>query len=114
MKTMVVGASKGLGRALIDGLGEHGDTLIGVSRTRPQDLTHNPGVVVNWVEADLGEPVKAARIIEQAVVEGGLDTLIYNLGIWEAFAFDPATTSSPTATTKWRLSSAAISLRPSC
>lgn len=90
MKTMVVGASKGLGRALIDGLGEHGDTLIGVSRTRPQDLTHNPGVVVNWVEADLGEPVKAARIIEQAVLEGGLDTLIYNLGIWEAFAFDPA------------------------
>ncbi|KRP41303.1 Short-chain dehydrogenase [Pseudomonas libanensis] len=90
MKTMVVGASKGLGRALIDGLGEHGDTLIGVSRTRPKNLTHNAGIVVRWVEADLGEPAQAAQIIEQAVVDGGLDTLIYNLGIWEEFAFDPA------------------------
>ncbi|MBC3234808.1 SDR family NAD(P)-dependent oxidoreductase [Pseudomonas lurida] len=90
MKTMVVGASKGLGRALIDGLGEHGDTLIGVSRTRPKNLTHNAGIVVRWVEADLGEPAQAAQIIEQAVVDGGLDTLIYNLGIWEESAFDPA------------------------
>lgn len=90
MKTMVVGASKGLGRALIDGLGEHGDTLIGVSRTRPKNLTHNAGIVVRWVEADLGEPAQAAQIIEQAAVDGGLDTLIYNLGIWEEFAFDPA------------------------
>ncbi|PHN22811.1 hypothetical protein AO242_16160 [Pseudomonas sp. ICMP 561] len=28
MRTLVVGASKGLGRALIDGLGEHGDTAL--------------------------------------------------------------------------------------
>lgn len=90
MKTMVVGASKGLGRALIDGLGEHGDTLIGVSRTRPKNLTDNAGIAVRWVEADLSEPAQAAQIIEQAVVDGGLDTLIYNLGIWEEFAFDPA------------------------
>lgn len=33
MKVLVVGASKGLGKALIDGLGATGDTLIGVSRT---------------------------------------------------------------------------------
>ena len=90
MKTMVIGASKGLGRALIDGLGEPGDTLIGVSRTRPENLIAQAGVEVQWLEANLGEPAKAAQIIEQAVVDGGLDTLIYNLGIWEAFAFDPA------------------------
>lgn len=90
MKTMVVGASKGLGRALIDGLGEHGDTLIGVSRTRPKNLTYNAGILLHWVEADLSEPAQAAQIIEQAVVDGGLDTLIYNLGIWEEFAFAPA------------------------
>jgi NAD(P)-dependent dehydrogenase (short-subunit alcohol dehydrogenase family) len=89
MKTMVVGASKGLGRALIDGLGEHGDTLIGVSRSRPEHLEGRAGVDVRWVEANLSEPAHAARIIEEAVVDGGLDTLIYNLGIWEAFAFDP-------------------------
>lgn len=90
MRTMVVGASKGLGRALIDGLGEQGDTLIGVSRTRPDNLIHRAGVDVKWVEANLGEPAMAAHLIEQAVVDGGLDTLIYNLGIWETFAFDPA------------------------
>ena len=88
MKTMVVGASKGLGRALIEGLGEHGDTLIGVSRSRPENLEGKAGVDLRWVEADLSAPAKAAKIIKDAVVEGGLDTLIYNLGIWEEFAFD--------------------------
>lgn len=90
MKTMVVGASKGLGKALIEGLGEPGDTLIGVSRSRPEQLDHNPDVQVQWVEANLAEPAKAAQVIEAAVAQGGLDTLIYNLGIWEEFAFDPA------------------------
>lgn len=90
MKTLVIGASKGLGKALIEGLGEPGDTLIGVSRTRPEHLDHAPGVEVHWVEANLGEPAKAAHIIEEAVAADGLDTLIYNLGIWEEFAFDPA------------------------
>ncbi|KAB0494806.1 SDR family oxidoreductase [Pseudomonas vancouverensis] len=90
MKTMVIGASKGLGRALMEGLGNAGDTLIGVSRTRPDNLNPMAGVELRWVEADLGQPDKAARVIEQAVVDGGLDTLIYNLGIWEDLAFDPA------------------------
>jgi NAD(P)-dependent dehydrogenase (short-subunit alcohol dehydrogenase family) len=89
MKTMVVGASKGLGRALIEGLGEVGDTLIGVSRTRPENVMQKAGVQVRWVEANLGESAKAVQVIEQAVVDDGLDTLIYNLGIWEEFAFDP-------------------------
>lgn len=90
MKIMVVGASKGLGRALIEGLGEAGDTLIGVSRNRPDGLAPRPGIEVQWVEANLGDPAQAAQVIEQAVADGGLDTLIYNLGIWEALAFDPA------------------------
>jgi NAD(P)-dependent dehydrogenase (short-subunit alcohol dehydrogenase family) len=88
MKTMVVGASKGLGRALIEGLGEVGDTLIGVSRTRPENVVQKAGVQVRWVEANLGESAEAVQVIEQAVVDDGLDTLIYNLGIWEEFAFD--------------------------
>lgn len=90
MKTMVVGASKGLGRALMEGLGGVGDTLIGVSRSRPDPLMCSTGAEVRWVEADLGMPGQAAHVIEQAVAAGGLDTLIYNLGIWEARAFDPA------------------------
>ncbi|WP_311881042.1 MULTISPECIES: SDR family oxidoreductase [unclassified Pseudomonas] len=90
MNILVVGASKGLGRALIDGLGNAGDTLIGVSRTRPEDLIVDAERNVRWVEADLMFPAKAAHTIEQAVAEDGLDTLIYNLGIWETLAFDPA------------------------
>ncbi|MFL1555930.1 SDR family NAD(P)-dependent oxidoreductase [Pseudomonas sp. O64] len=90
MRTLVVGASKGLGKAFIEGLGEPGDTLIGVSRSQPAHLDHKAGVEVQWVEANLAEPAKAARVIEEAVSEHGLDTLIYNLGIWEELAFDPA------------------------
>ncbi|MCF8976302.1 SDR family NAD(P)-dependent oxidoreductase, partial [Pseudomonas edaphica] len=44
MKTLVVGASKGLGKALMEGLGEPGDTLIGVSRSRPENLAPLAGV----------------------------------------------------------------------
>ncbi|WLH87927.1 SDR family NAD(P)-dependent oxidoreductase [Pseudomonas sp. FP453] len=90
MKTLVIGASKGLGKALIEGLGEPGDTLIGVSRSQPEHLDHQAGVSVHWVEANLAEPAAAAQVIAAAVAEDGLDTLIYNLGIWEEFAFDPA------------------------
>lgn len=90
MKTMVVGASKGLGRALIEGLGEAGDTLIGVSRSRPQGLVALPGVALQWIEADLTLPEEAVPHLRQALDGQGLDTLIYNLGIWEAQAFTSA------------------------
>ncbi|WP_422419392.1 SDR family oxidoreductase [Pseudomonas sp. GZD-222] len=89
MRTMVVGASKGLGKALIEGLGEAGDTLIGVSRGKPEGLSAQPAVQVQWVAADLSQPRIAAQQLEQAVAEQGLDTLIYNLGIWEERAFSP-------------------------
>ena len=89
MNIMVVGASKGLGRALVEGLSEPGDRLIGVSRSHPGNLENRHGDQVQWVEADLGQPSQAARQLEQAVSEDGLDTLIYNLGIWEERAFDP-------------------------
>ncbi|MEG1039590.1 MAG: SDR family oxidoreductase [Pseudomonas sp.] len=90
MKTMVVGASKGLGRALIEGLGDAGDTLIGVSRQRPEGLVSQAGVQVQWIEADLAQPRQAVTQLQQALDGQALDTLIYNLGIWEAQAFTPA------------------------
>lgn len=90
MKTLVVGASKGLGKALIEGLGEAGDTLVGVSRTRPEGIATQAGVKLSWVEANLADPANAAHAIAQAVAQDGLDTLVYNLGIWEELAFDPA------------------------
>lgn len=88
MKTMVIGASKGLGKALMEGLGDPGDLLIGVSRSRPADSVAQPGVTVQWLEADLADPAKAADLLAHCAAESGLDTLIYNLGIWEDAAFD--------------------------
>ncbi|WP_259724811.1 hypothetical protein [Synechococcus sp. CS-1332] len=44
MKLMVVGASRGLGRAFVEGLGSPGDTVIGVSRRRPDGLRLPVGV----------------------------------------------------------------------
>ncbi|MDH0304738.1 MULTISPECIES: SDR family NAD(P)-dependent oxidoreductase [unclassified Pseudomonas] len=84
MRILVVGASKGLGRALVEGLGGEGDTLIGVSRTRPASL---PGAA-RWIEADLGQPWHAAAVIHEAVAGAGLDVLVYNVGIWEERAFE--------------------------
>jgi NAD(P)-dependent dehydrogenase (short-subunit alcohol dehydrogenase family) len=86
MKMLIVGASKGLGRAFVEGLGQAGDVMVGVSRTKPQGLALPAGVALQWIEANMGEPLAAAtRIAEQAPAD--LDVLIYNLGLWEAQAF---------------------------
>lgn len=86
MKLMIVGASRGLGRALVEGLGGPGDTVIGVSRTPPQGLEVSPGVSLEWIEADLARPEAAVTHIE-AQTPPELDVLIYNVGIWEEHAF---------------------------
>ncbi|MFJ4157920.1 SDR family NAD(P)-dependent oxidoreductase [Pseudomonas sp. NPDC089752] len=87
MKTMVVGGSRGLGRALIEGLGKPGDRLIGVSRSQPEGLVLVPGINLSWIEADLGEPVAAVEQIASQTPDD-LDVLIYNVGIWEEQAFN--------------------------
>ncbi|MBC3485422.1 SDR family NAD(P)-dependent oxidoreductase [Pseudomonas sp. SWRI50] len=87
MRVLVVGASKGLGKAFMEGLGKPGDTLIGVSRSRPEGVVVGKGVEVQWIAADLGQPAAAVEAVAQALAEGGVDTLIYNLGLWEAEAF---------------------------
>lgn len=86
MRLMVVGASKGLGRAFVEGLCTEGDSVIGVSRKRPNDLAMPSSVDLQWIEADLTEPLEAAQHIEQQTA-AELDVLIYNLGLWEDSAF---------------------------
>ncbi|HDS0956453.1 hypothetical protein PshuTeo2_35250 [Pseudomonas hunanensis] len=86
MKMMIVGAGRGLGRALLEGLGKPGDTLIGVSRNQPPDLALAPGIDLQWVDADLAKPTAAvAQIADRTPAD--LDVLIYNVGIWEEHAF---------------------------
>ena len=85
MKLMVIGASS-LGRAFVEGLCSAGDTVIGVSRSRPRDLECPEGVTLQWIEADLSQPTLAANHIA-AQAPADLDVLIHNLGIWEETAF---------------------------
>lgn len=86
MRLMVVGASRGLGRAFIEGLCVPGDEVVGVSRRRPHGLSLPDSVSLEWIEADLGAPLEAARHIER-LAPTELDVLIYNLGVWEDAAF---------------------------
>lgn len=88
MRIMVIGASQGLGRAFVDGLGDAGDALIGVSRTPPAPLPLRDGVTLDWIAADAADPERAARQLAQAVERDGLDVLICNLGLWESRAFE--------------------------
>ncbi len=86
MRIMIVGASRGLGRALVEGVCRAGDTVVGVSRTRPDAVTLPPGVELQWIEADMASPAEAAAHIAQAA-PSAFDVLICNVGIWEATAF---------------------------
>ncbi|WGD37688.1 SDR family NAD(P)-dependent oxidoreductase [Lysinibacter sp. HNR] len=80
MNILVVGASSGLGRAIVEGLLSDGRSVTGVSRRRPEDLN------TPWIEADFSSPAAAAATLgEQG--PGQIDTLIWNLGVWEPTAF---------------------------
>ncbi|PMR76471.1 SDR family NAD(P)-dependent oxidoreductase [Billgrantia endophytica] len=88
MRIMIVGASQGLGRAFIEGLGDGGDHLIGVSRSVPAKLPERAGIETEWIAADLASPERATAGVVEVVAENGLDVLIYNLGLWESRAFE--------------------------
>lgn len=88
MNIMIIGASAGLGRAFMDGLGAQGDHLFGIARRVPPAPTRSPlanGTVQHWICADLARPDAPAQIA--AAGPETLDVLIYNLGIWEDTAF---------------------------
>ena len=86
MNILIVGASKGLGKAFVEGLPADGDTVIGVSRSRPNDLKLKSRAVVDWIEVDMADPLEATNVIDRQV-PAELDVIIYNLGIWEKTAF---------------------------
>jgi short-subunit dehydrogenase len=86
VKILIVGASRGLGRAFVEGLAGNDDTVIGISRTRPTELQLQSEAKVDWISVDMSNPIQASNIIEnQAPNE--LDVIICNLGIWEEEAF---------------------------
>jgi len=86
MRILIVGASKGLGKAFVEGLAGADDIVIGISRNRPKDLQLQTQAKVDWISVDMSDPIQASNIIDkQAPTE--LDVIIYNLGIWEEGAF---------------------------
>lgn len=87
MKILVIGASKGLGRAIVDGLGNAGDTIIGVSRSKPQNIKNKNGTTIDWITTDLSKPLEAVNLIDNNT-PNDLDVIIYNIGIWEERAFE--------------------------
>ena len=87
MKILIVGASKGLGRAFVEGLPNDGDTIFGVSRSVPDPFELQAEVEVEWITADMSTYRTAVDTIDSAVSE--IDVLIYNLGIWEETSFSP-------------------------
>ncbi|THJ35650.1 SDR family oxidoreductase [Lampropedia aestuarii] len=89
MNFLIVGASKGLGKAFVEGLGQPGDRVIGISRQRPSEITLPTSVTLDWIEVDMRQPLAAAQTID-AQTPDTLDVLIYNLGIWEEAAFTDA------------------------
>lgn len=86
MKLLITGASRGLGKAFVEGLPAAGDQVIGVSRNWSDELRIPDGVEWQWVQADFDRAVEAVDCIEQRVPPV-LDVIICNLGIWEQQAF---------------------------
>lgn len=82
MRILVIGASRGLGRALVEGLAADNE-LIGVSRSRPAGLDER----IQWIEADMADPLRAVESIARQAPQQ-LDAVLYNLGIWEERAFE--------------------------
>ncbi|UOQ59560.1 SDR family oxidoreductase [Leucobacter rhizosphaerae] len=87
MRVLIVGASRGLGRALVEALSDDGHEVVGVSRTVPEDL--GAVLAARWIAADFGDPAAAAEAVA-ASAPATLDVVIYNLGIWEPDAFSEA------------------------
>lgn len=86
-KTFVVyGVSKGLGQAMIEHLPTVDDQIYGISRSQPS--CEHPGL--HWIAADLSLPEIARDQVKAVIGAQTVDYLIYNVGIWESLAFDPA------------------------
>lgn len=82
---LIFGISRGLGKAIAMHLPEHTDIVFGVSRSRPDYLENNGNI--NWIPADLSNPVDAVNAIKDRIKDKKIDYFIYNVGIWEENAF---------------------------
>jgi short-subunit dehydrogenase len=88
---IIIGASKGLGNSIIDGIGKEGDIFYLVSRSRPINFDSQTKFKKHWIEADLSD-LSSTQTIIKAINKIPLDVLIYNAGIWEKENFEKTST----------------------
>ncbi len=84
MRTVVVGASSGLGRCIGVGLAQRGDqvALLARRRARLDDAAKAAGPGTLVVECDVTDPGSCRSSIEEAAAGlGGIDALVYTPGI---------------------------------
>jgi NAD(P)-dependent dehydrogenase (short-subunit alcohol dehydrogenase family) len=84
---LILGASRGLGAALVEGLPRAGDQAFGLARSRPDWLDRRSRIKRHWIEADLCElgSVQSAR---KQMGNVPVDALIHVAGIWDEATFD--------------------------
>jgi short-subunit dehydrogenase len=84
---LILGASRGLGAALVEGLPRKGDTVFGLSRGEPDWRRGRSAIQRHWIEADLSElsAVQNARVV---LGKAPIDALIHVAGIWDPEEFD--------------------------
>lgn len=75
---LIVGASRGIGRACAEHLADGGHEILSVSRS--------PSETGTWIQADVGSVDGVSRVVE-AVGDAPLDGFLYLGGIWEKGAF---------------------------
>jgi short-subunit dehydrogenase len=95
-RTIVTGASSGIGHALALRLAERGARLVLASRSRERidalaGTVRDRGGSALAVPTDVADPAQRARLIEQAVAQlGGIDILINNAGVGATGFFEDA------------------------
>ena len=73
-RVLVTGASKGIGRAVVDRLHAEGHEPIGLARTAPL------GSPCEFHEVDLSDRVATAATLDKIVTEGTIDAVVNNVG----------------------------------
>jgi short-subunit dehydrogenase len=84
---LILGASRGLGAALVEGLPRKGDRVFGLSRSEPDWLRRRSANDRRWIEADLSE-LGAVQNARREIGKEPLDALIHVAGIWDEAPFE--------------------------